>query len=150
MVGITGLVRMARRARKRRIWADDGKRMICRQARLPAISVSQVARRCDVNANLVFTPLRDARFALEGAEPPIEVLADAAPGTATASAPATFLPVELVGEADAAAPPDAPAGPRPGGVMEIVLAGGHRLRVEGACDPDALARFLRALSGPRP
>jgi transposase len=35
---------MAKRARERRIWADDEKRMICRQARLPGISVSQVAR----------------------------------------------------------------------------------------------------------
>jgi len=44
---------MAKRARKRRIWSDDEKRMICRQARLSGISVSQVARRYDVHANLV-------------------------------------------------------------------------------------------------
>ena len=140
---------MAKRARKRRIWADDEKRMICRQARLPGILVSQVARRYDVNANLVFTWLRDARFAPEDAEPPIEVLAveaDETVGTATTA----FLPVELVEEVDATPSPDVSAGPRPAGVMEIVLAGGHRLRIEGAYDPDALARFLRALSEPGP
>ena len=37
--------------------------MICVQARLPGVSVSQVARRYDVNANLVFSWLKDARFA---------------------------------------------------------------------------------------
>ncbi|HSO23266.1 MAG TPA: transposase [Chondromyces sp.] len=140
---------MAKRGRKRRIWADDEKRMICRQAQLPGISVSQVARRYDVNANLVFTWLRDARFAPERTEPPIEALAvetDAAMSDATPA----FLPVELVAESDATPSPDGPSEPRPAGVMEIVLAGGHRLRVEGAYDPDALARFLRALSEPGP
>lgn len=34
-------------------------------ARLPGISVNQVARRYDVNANLLFNWLRDSRFAPE-------------------------------------------------------------------------------------
>jgi transposase len=46
---------MAVFARKRRTWDDEEKRMICRLARLPRISVSRVARRYDVNSNLVFT-----------------------------------------------------------------------------------------------
>jgi len=41
--------------KKRRNWSDGEKRMICGQTRVPGISVSQVARRYDVNANLVFT-----------------------------------------------------------------------------------------------
>ena len=49
--------------RKRRVWSDDEKRMICGQTRVPGVSVSQVARRYDVNANLVFAWLRDPRFA---------------------------------------------------------------------------------------
>ena len=140
---------MAKRARKRRIWADDEKRMICRQARLPGISVSQVARRYDVNANLVFTWLRDARFAPEEVEPPIEAQAIEAEEVVDSTTTA-FLPVELVAEADATPSPDVPSEPRPAGVIEIALAGGHRLRVEGTYDPDALARFLRALSEPGP
>lgn len=48
------------KGRKRRIWSDDEKRMICSQTRVPGVSVSQVARRYDVNANLVFTWLREA------------------------------------------------------------------------------------------
>ena len=41
--------------KKRRVWSAEEKRLICGQARLPGVSVSQVARRYDVNANLVFT-----------------------------------------------------------------------------------------------
>jgi transposase len=36
---------------KRRNWSDDEKRMICAQTRVRGVSVSQVARRYDVNAN---------------------------------------------------------------------------------------------------
>ena len=102
-----------------------------------------------MNANLVFTWLRDARFAPEEVAPPIEALAVEADETVD-SATTAFLPVGLVAEADATPSPDVPSEPRPVGVMKIALAGGHRLRVEGARDPDALARFLRALSAPGP
>lgn len=120
---------------ERRCWRscpprDDGhdrfavkrpkKRLICGQARLPGVSVSQVAWRYDVNANLVFTWLRDLRFA-DG-----EV--------------ASFHPVQIVGPLELAAPPS------PGkGLTEIDLAGGHRLRIIGSYDPEALARLLRGL-----
>jgi transposase len=137
---------MGKRSRRRRIWSDVEKRMICRQARLPGLSVSQVARRYDVNANLVFTWLRDARFAPEEVEPPIEALV--AEVTASPSdAAATFLPVKLIEEDEAALAPAAQAISSATGTMEIVLAGGHRLRIEGTYDPDALARLLRCLAG---
>lgn len=42
---------------------DEEKRMICAQARGEAVSLSKAVRRFDVNANLVFTWLRDPRFA---------------------------------------------------------------------------------------
>jgi transposase len=107
--------------KKRRVWSAEEKRLICGQARLPGVSVSQVARRYDVNANLVFTWLRDPRFADSGGEV------------------ASFLPVEIV--------------PTPGLAtssledrIEIELAGGHRLRIIGGYDPEALARLLRGLS----
>ena len=48
--------------RRRRIWEDDEKRRIVAQTRVPGVSVSQVARRYDVNANMVFKWLRDPRF----------------------------------------------------------------------------------------
>lgn len=115
---------MARR-RKRRVWSDDEKRMIRAQTRVPGVSVSQVARRYDVNANLVFTWLRDPRYA------------DADGWDSDTS----FLPVELVDASKAEQ-----AAPEPATQMEIELAGGLRLRVVGAYDPDALARLIRGLS----
>lgn len=88
--------------RKRRGWSDDEKRMICGQTRAPGVSVGQVARRYDVNANLVFAWLRDPRFA------------DAA----------RFLPVEIVAEVKVLA-----AVPAADNHIEIELAGGYRMRI---------------------
>lgn len=115
---------MAKR-RKRRKWSDDEKRMICAQTRLPGISVAQVARRYDVNANQVFNWLKDPKFA---AKPNDE-------------APSCFLPVEVVEptEPEAEAIVDHSE-------MVVELVCGHRLRIVGSCDPDALAALIRKLS----
>ncbi|MEM6275391.1 MAG: transposase, partial [Pseudomonadota bacterium] len=109
-----------------RNWSDDEKRMICGQTRIAGVSVSQVARRYDVNANLVFTWLRDPRFA----------------GSVIAEESPRFLPVEVVEDA-MSEPAETPAATR----IEIDLVGGHRLRISGRYDPDALARLIRGLSG---
>ena len=114
------------------MWSDAEKRMICVQARLPGVSVSQVARRYDVNANLVFSWLRDPRFA---------------PDEGAVEEHAGFLPVEII---DACAEPGGEAeadAPAPEGCIDMELAGGHRLRITGAYDPEALARLIRGLSG---
>jgi transposase len=111
--------------RKRKVWSDDEKRLICGQTRRPGVSVSQVARRYDVNANLVFKWLRDPRFA---------------PGNAAEDEP-RFLPVQIIGEGD-----ERSAAPCAENRIEIALAGGHSLRISGAYDPDALARLIRGLT----
>ena len=121
---------MAKR-RKRRVWSDGEKRMICVQARLPAVSVSQVARRYDVNANLVFSWLRDPRFS---------------PDEATVEEHAGFLPVEIIDGDEGSG--HAPSERAPEGCIDIELADGHRLRITGAYDPEALARLIRGLSAP--
>ena len=51
---------MARRVR--RFWSDDEKRRIVAQSYAPGVSVSVVARRYDVNSNLIFTWRRDPRY----------------------------------------------------------------------------------------
>ncbi len=114
------------RGRKRRVWSDEEKRSICAQTRVPGVSVSQVARRYNANTNLVFTWLRDPRFAPD----------DAPQGTST------FLPVEIVEERRGVAP----AAPAVESRIEIDLVGGHRLRITGPYDLDALARLIRGLS----
>ncbi len=115
---------MAKKRRKRRHWDDDEKREIVAQTRVPGVSVSRVARRYDVNANLVFKWLRDPRF-----RPADEDVAQ-------------FLPVEVLSE---------PVAPiiKPAGLdskIEIQLSNGDRLSISGAFDPDAVARLLRGLS----
>lgn len=115
--------------RTKRLWSDDEKRSICFQTTAAGVSVAQVARRYAMNANLIFKWLRDPRFA---------------PDLSSASALAEegrFLPVEIV--ADVKAPLGAPAVV---GHIEIELAGGHRMRISGRYDPDAVARLIRGLS----
>ena len=110
--------------RTKRLWTDEEKRSICVQTTAPDVSVAQVARRYALNANMIFKWLRDARYA------PV------------------FLPVEILNPARAdAARPILPSNVLANGLLEIELAGGHRLRVSGSYDPEALARLIRGLSG---
>lgn len=115
--------------RTKRLWTDEEKRSICLQTAAPGVSVAQVARRYAVNANLIFKWLRDPRFA---------------PAPASALPPseeARFLPVDIVAETRSA-----PAAPAAGNRIEIELAGGHRMRISGSYDPEALARLIRGLT----
>lgn len=90
--------------------------------------MAQVARRYSVNANLIFKWLRDPKYQ---------------PGPDTMSEPSgsRFLPVEIVAEAKAPVP-----APVADSHIEIELAGGHRMRISGGYDPEALARLIRGLS----
>ena len=123
---------MARQTK--RLWTDEEKRSICFQTTAPEVSVAQVARRYALNANMIFKWLRDARYA---------------PGSAQGAVDApVFLPIEIVNPARAeAAKPTLPSNVLSDGQIEVELAGGHRLRIRGAYDPEALARLIRGLSG---
>lgn len=110
--------------RTRRLWTDEEKRSICLQTTAPGVSVAQVALRYTVNANLVFKWLRDPKYR-------------PAPGTGPEEAGSRFLPVEIVAEMKA---------PAADNCIEIDLAGGHRMRISGSYDPEALARLIRGLS----
>jgi transposase len=92
--------------RRHRAWPESLKREIVAATLRPGSSVSQVARRYDVNANQVFAWRRRNRDVV--------------------SEPAEFrlLPVRVT--------PDHPEGTAPARaseLIEIVLAGGYRLRV---------------------
>jgi transposase-like protein len=92
--------------RRHRAWPESLKREIVAATLLPGASVSRVARRYDVNANQVFAWRRRYR---DGAAEPAEL---------------RLLPVAVT--------PDHPEGITPAHaseVIEIVLAGGYRLRV---------------------
>ena len=124
-----------KKGQKKRFWSDEEKVSICAQTCAPGVSVAQVARRYAMNTNLIHKWLRDPRFAAD-----LEIIEDEVAETAC------FLPVEIVDRVqhkDTAPTPDAnPAH----NAIEIDIAGGHRLRIIGGYDPEALARLIRGLS----
>ena len=83
---------------------------------------------------MIFKWLRDARYA---------------PGSAQGAVDApVFLPVEIVSPTRSeVARAVLPASALPDCLLEIEIAVGHRLRVSGAYDPEALAQLIRGLSG---
>jgi transposase len=112
--------------RRRRLWSDDEKRQIVAETLAPGASVSIVARRHDLNANMLFTWRRQI-----GAS----VLLPA--GDAM-----TFVPAAITTEAAPTAPPDSPLAGR----MEVVLADGDRIITGKDVDAAALARVVKVLS----
>ena len=118
--------------RTKRLWTDEEKRSICFQTAAAGVSVAQVARRFAVNANMVFKWLRDPRYAPAREVSPADV--------------PTFLPVEIVDQHRNTIMPPVPASAPSVNHIEIELAGGHRMRISGGYDPEALARLIRGLT----
>lgn len=110
--------------RRRKSYSDEEKRRIVAESYEPGASVSVVARRYDINANLVFTWRRQMR--------------DLAPATA----PLELIPIEMIGPASSPPPPTETA---PRGVIEVVLVSGVRVRVDAGVNEPALKRVLSAL-----
>ena len=106
----------------RRRWSDAEKRRIVAESYQPGVSVSVVARRNDVNANLVFNWRRRFREQAGGAGGLVPVVVELPPLGAAAG--------------------DAPAAGR----MEIALADGSRVIVDREVDGSALARVLAVLA----
>jgi transposase len=113
--------------RRRRVWSAEEKQRIVAETFAPGASVSVVARRRDVNANLLFTWRRQVRA---GSSP-------------SAIAITGFVPAAITAEPAAAASPAASVA---AGRMEIVLASGERVVVGADVDAAALARVVEVLS----
>ena len=90
--------------------------------------MAQVALRYTVNANLIFKWLRDPKYRPKS-------------GTRSEDAGLRFLPVEIVKEA-----PVIRQTPAADSHIEIDFADGHRMRISGGYDPEALARLIRGLT----
>lgn len=121
-----------RGVRQRRSYSLEDKRRIVAESYEPGTSVSQVARRNDINANLLFTWRRQLRKPLR------------------TQAPAALIPVELLRVKESDAPPARASGdsaPPATGMMEIVLVDGVRLRIDSQVDGAALRRVLAVLQG---
>lgn len=107
---------------RRKVWSDELKREIVAAASAPGASVSVVARRYDVNANLIFTWRR---------------LYDKSPDVAPAR---QLMPVMVMPDQPVAAPP------RPAfDGIEIDLPGGYRVRFGRGVKSRELRLVLDAL-----
>jgi transposase len=141
----------------RRSWSADEKRRIVEESLRPGASVSVVARRHDLNANLLFTWRRQVGAVAEPASGPPAVVAPE---------PAEFVPIGVfgcardegpalvaaarprgAGVAEVRAPAPHPTLDQRPGVIEIDLPEGVRVRVDAFVTERALSRVLRALKG---
>ncbi len=115
--------------RLRRSWAEAEKVMIVAQTRMPGVSVSQVARRYDVNANMLFKWLRDPRYA------------------AGPERTGDFLPVTIAVDPDPAPLKTSrpPASALSDICIEITTPGGCKVRVEGGLDVSRICELVRGL-----
>jgi transposase len=110
--------------RRRRAWTRDEKRRIVEESLQVGASIAEVARRHELNANLLFAWRRKM-----GVEPTVQ------------PAPMPILPVTIApGSVAEGHCPDA------AGQMEIVLSEGDRILVWADVETAALSRVLKALS----
>ncbi len=107
--------------RRRRSHSEELKRRMVAECAEPGASVSLVARKYDVNANLLFSWRRQF-----------------APQTPPAL---DLIPISVM----AGAPPATPAPAARDGAMEITLSNGARVRVDASVDERALRRVLAAM-----
>lgn len=124
--GVAGQDSGMTRARRRKSYSLEEKQRLVAESCESGSSVSLVARRHDINANLLFTWRRQMRT------------------PTSAASPLELIPVEVISSAPAASPAAA-AGAEQRGMIEIVLVGGVRVRVDAAISEAALRRVLSAL-----
>jgi transposase len=123
------------RRRRRRSWSREEKEQIVAESYAPGASVSEVARRHDVNANMVFTWRRQGVGSAVDGE-------TAAP----ALVPVTVMPEVPEARVSASTGDGAQGGfVQRAGMMEIDLGNGRRVRVGRDVDGSALRRVLSAL-----
>lgn len=110
---------------RRRRWTRDEKARILAESLEPGATVTQVARRNDLAASVLFSWRQQARIGK--------------------AAPPTMVPV-IVAEPDGA-PPRRTRGPaKDRGLIEIDLGGGRCVRVDARVDGKALGLVLDVLS----
>ena len=121
----------------RRRWSVQEKRAIVAEAAQTTTSVSAVARRHGIAPSLLFRWRREF---------------GAADGFVDLPARPSFIPIALAAPSDGlgdpgCAKPMSCAGEGRSGLIEIELAGGRRLRVDGTVDTGVLKRVVDALEG---
>lgn len=123
-----GLTRAEGEKPGRRTFTDAEKQQIVEESFAPGASVSVVSRRHDINANLIFKWRRRLQWHAqdEGAGP-------------------AFLPVTVGKSIPSSRSRQTSRAKSEAGVIEVDLASGHRLRIEGAADASLVECVLRML-----
>jgi transposase len=114
--------------RRRRRWSEEDKARIVAECEASGSSVSLVARRHDLNANLLFSWRRRLR------------------GRQRAAGTVGFVPA-VITQGEPPADLSSGALARPGGRIEIVLGEPRRLIVDENVSAKALARIIDVLEG---
>lgn len=130
--------------RRRRFTREQKQRLVAEAGR-DGQSVSLVARRHGIGSDLLFRWRRQFRAEL-GLVPPRRG-EPAVPVLSPDLVPVRIAPGPPPAPATVGGPPSAPAPERRAGLIEIELAGGHRLRVDRHVDADALRVVIAALRG---
>jgi len=117
---------------RKRLYSHDQKLLVIRETLEPGASVSVVARRHDINSNVVF---RWRKLFREGK------LGSAGPPAHQLPSP-EFIPVQVVRETPAA---DEARPPARRGAMELRLPCGFELRMDADVDEAALRRVLKTV-----
>jgi transposase len=123
---------------RRRRWSEQDKLQILKEAATSGLSVADVARRHDVVPQQIYIWRR-------------QLLAKVKADAGVHGAPPLFLPVAVIGEAEAPDAPqgeriaDKPRGPARQARIEIRCKGGPALKVEANLDPSVLRALIRSV-----
>jgi transposase len=120
---------MARKTRSpRRTWSTGFKKRVVAEASQPGVSAAQIARRYDLNANLLFNWKK--KFGAGGPLLPVEIVAD---GTVPVSS-------RLNGDHD-----EAFVSQERNGHVEIALPNGIKVRCSAQIDPTFVGKIVTAV-----
>jgi len=119
--------------RPRRKYSETERQRIVEETEAPGMSVSVVARRYNVNANLVF------KWRQRYGRKPVST---AVLLPVTVEAPAPIAQTPTIDRRRRVRKPTVAAE----GVIEIEFSGGHRMRVHGAADASAVRQVIELLS----
>lgn len=123
---------------RRRHWSDEDKARIVAECEAPGSSVSLVARRYDLNTNMLFTWRRQLRERQRGAGEISFV-----PAVIARQEPAGDRPAEMPREPQSGLVVTSPS--RPPCRIEIVLSDSRRIIVDEGVSAAALARVIGVL-----
>jgi transposase len=133
--GLKEQVEVTVRPERRRRWTAEEKFGIVRETLAPDAIVTAVARRHGIGTGLLYSWRKQALAGAMAGFMPVQITKDVAPAAVTGpSEDSSVVPAPLA-KADT------------GGIIEVILPTGVRLRVTGEVDGGVLRRVLVALEG---